>query len=168
MIKTLGIIILIFCTSAIGYQASLKLSMRKKFFENYISFLEFFKAQISFASLAFSEILERFAPKDEFKIFKKLLKETLKKEKEISKAWDHSILRVKDVFGLTSSDISIISVFGEEIGVTDIKNQLNLCNTHIHFAQEHFKEAKARKNQMSRLYITLGLWSGLAFSILLL
>jgi stage III sporulation protein AB len=140
--------------------------MRKNFFENYISFLEFTKAQISFTSVAFLNILEKFSPKDDFAIFFNHLKEELKQKKETSIAWEKTILENKNIFGLKKSDISTICEFGKEIGTTDTKNQLNLCDTHIHFAKEYLRDATIQKKQSSRLYVSLGIWSGLAISLL--
>ncbi|MDR3178455.1 MAG: stage III sporulation protein AB [Oscillospiraceae bacterium] len=159
---------LTFCTSLIGYQASHKLFVRKIFLEEYLSFLNFVQTQIRYTAIAPHKIIEKSLGKNEINIFLNILKQNLKTDKTFFASWSNAIFKIKESFGLSKDDVFTMMDFGEKLGTSDVRSQLKLCDLHIKFINDHIKEAEQSKNQMSKLYLTLGVAAGMGISLLFL
>lgn len=122
MINLVGGTLIISAVTAIGYIFSMRLQIRFKSLEKFISALEFIKPDICIMDRRMEEVLKnadkRFGLGGMF-----LMTAENMREKGIKSAWEESVLRVSDSLCLNSDDIDIIKSLGERLGKTCAEDQ---------------------------------------------
>jgi len=58
--------------------------------------------------------------------------------------------------------------FGEKLGTSNLESQVKLCKINIKLTESYLHEANEIKNKKSKLYVTLGISSGISLVLLLI
>ena len=149
-----------------GVMASRKLVMRVGFLEQYLKFISFLATEIRYSASSIFQILEKYS-KVEF--LAPLLKGcTVKIEKRVSlsDAFQDAVDELPKEYGLTQEDLQLLKEFGQGLGTSDIEGQLAHCALHTELMNTYLENAREEKKKKAKLYVMLGLLSGIAAALL--
>lgn len=93
--------------------------------------------------------------------------DNLEKGLSLSESWNNSLDSLPVGYGLSSEDKSIIMQFGCKLGATDIEGQTEHCNYFKNIFQNKAELLKQDYTVKSKLYRTLGFFSGLAIVLVI-
>ena len=162
MLKLIGSIMLILSGTAVGYMASHRLSMRVAFLNQYIKFMSFCETQIRFSAIPIIEILKRQQDSPYISSFIKNCIKKMETNVAFPKAWVEATNEISKDTGLTTEDINLIKDFGISLGESDIEGQISHCRLNIKLMNDVLDSAIEDKKKKGRIYIMLGLFSGVA------
>ena len=94
--------------------------------------------------------------------------DNLEKGFSFSESWNKSLDSLPIGYGLSLEDKSIIMQFGCKLGATDIEGQTEHCNYFRNMFQNKAELLKQDYTVKSKLYRTLGFFSGLAITLVVL
>ena len=167
MLKTAGIIFLIFSGGLVGIAISKKNLNHIKFLEEYISLILDLKTQISYNQKPLFEILKNYGQNKYLSpIINKCI--NLSEKSSFEKAWRKSFSNLNKVYGVSLNEENIIKNFASEIGVSDIEAEVNYCNYNISLIKPYLEKLLENKNKDRKLPIVLGFCISLIISIILI
>lgn len=160
---------LIASSTALGYATSRRLSLRVRFLQQYLQFVSYINTEIRYTQRVLSEIINSYSDtKGEISGFLIQVKENLKSEEGFVKAWQDAAESLADAYGLRKPEKELISKFGKELGTTDVRGQISLCELNQKLVGAVLEVAKEEKEKKSKLYLMLGASAGISIAIILL
>ena len=150
-----------------GCMASRRLSMRVDFLNQYIKFISFCETQMRFSAIPIIEILKRQECVQGISPFIKSCIKNMENGLPFSKAWEESLSKINKDTGLLVEDINLIKDFGLNLGESDVEGQLSHCELNIKLMNEILDSANENKQKKGRIYIMLGVFSGIAITLLM-
>lgn len=138
--------------------------MRVSKLEAFLRFLNEAQTEIRYVSMPVEQLLSLHP--ENLKILSFCV-DRLKQNSDFPKAWKSAIKKEAKAEGFFQKDLLLLLDFGEGFGCTDTQGQLSHCSLYTAFFQANLKEAKEDFVKKSRLYVTLGVFGGLAVSLLL-
>lgn len=94
--------------------------------------------------------------------------ENLENNYSLYESWYNAVEKMPSAYGLSNQEKSIIIQFGSKLGTTDIEGQSEHCSYFKNLFQEKASLLKNDYYIKSKLYRTLGFFSGLAIALLML
>lgn len=160
MIKMLGIILVIISGSAGGYFASVRLSRKVRFIEEFLEFVQRVKNEIRYTRRPIAEIVQNHVKSSQFYSYIKTCLELNKKGVPFPTAWKNAFYPCKDETGITSELFRLITDFGENIGSGDTEAQINYCEYTSDSVKIQLDSAKKDRETKGKLYKILGTCAG--------
>lgn len=160
--------IVILTGSAAGFLESRKLSLHVELLEDFLRFLHTVQTEVRFSALPADQIVERHL--DSFKKglpFLTVCCQKFRNGAAFPDAWREAVGEKTSGWGLEEQDREIITAFGEQFGASDVDGQLTHCSLYIELTKAQLEAAKEKKRLKSRLYMMLGIFSGLGTALLL-
>jgi len=165
-VKYLGCIMMIISTTAVGFFCSSTLNQRRIFLAEFLVFLNTLKTYIRFNSAEIHELVSSCAVSDILFCFKEIPKP--KNGESFYSLWGKAVKSIHKNIGLTKEDKKLLMDFGAELGSTDIEGQLNHIEMYYTLFQMACKDAVENVAKKSKLYKMLGLFSGMAVSLIII
>lgn len=141
--------------------------MRASFFEQLVGFLTELQTQIRYSGEPLSTLLRGTAGK----ILEPLLTAcagAMEEGTPFFDAWQKGLLEIPKSMGLTKEDLRLLTDFGQGLGTTDLEGQLSHCELYKAMFSSRLKQAREERTKKVKLYRMLGLFSGIAVSLLIL
>ncbi|MBE7026922.1 MAG: hypothetical protein E7410_05100 [Ruminococcaceae bacterium] len=170
MLKIIGIILVIFASSKLGFSFASRLEMRKISlvgFKNAFSLLE---GEISFVKNTPQKAFEHISalaqkPTDSFFAY---LSQTLKNQRiSFEDSWQKSIEKNKSKMCLAEADIQILKEFSMRFGKSDVENEIkNIHNTRSAISTQ-LAEAKNACDTNKKMYQSAGVLGGILIAVML-
>lgn len=147
-----------------GYTESHKLASRVDCLEAFLRFLSAAETEIRYSGTPIRQIIRLHG--EELSFLRACLQKC-DRGVNFSGAWRRSVEQEAKAEGFSLPDRKLLASFGKEFGASDTQGQLSLCELYLTLFQGNLKTAKEERNKKSRLYLTLGIFGGLAASLLL-
>ena len=162
----IGCILLITSTTVIGFYLSLLLQRRMMLFDNLVLFITNVSTSIRYNSNDIYSILLKEYPYTKIPFLDTVLVK-LEQGNSVDKSWCNGVDALPFSHGLRKKDKAVIKQFGSKLGTTDVDGQISHCeyfkNLYLSLAQQ-FKDEYTK---CSKVYRSLGFFSGLAFSLVI-
>lgn len=155
MFKLLLCLLIILCSTLVGFSYSSKLSARKKNLESFVLELKNVKTIIRYSSKELHKIFE-----NSFIDYK------FSADKPFSEQWEDMLKLYSKI--LCPSDIEILSSLGRTLGTSDLCGELSNIEMYISLLNSQISQAQQSIDTKSGVYKTLGLSLGLAVAIILI
>ncbi len=155
MIKLLGCILLIFCSTILGNKYSRKLSKRKEILQNFVNLLDNAYTKIKYSSNSLADIFN-----DSF------LGYSFTDNLSFSAQWKNMLKNYQNT--LNDNDIKLLVEFSNEIGKTDTEGEISNILLYQGLLKENIESAKEDIEKKSRLYTLLGFSIGMTLAIILI
>lgn len=150
--------------SVTGIYKAQELILRRKEIERIIDLLEEIRRKIRYFESTLEEIILDYDATDGFTFLQKLI--SYIKEMDFPDAWKLAFDESDSL--LCDSEKAIFKSIGEKLGTSDRESQDKLIGYMLsHFNKELIK-AETNENEKKRLYIVMGIASGLAAAILII
>lgn len=158
-------VIFVICTLT-GYNYGNKLTANTEKMSHVLLFLTFCENELTYLHASSSVILKNFTKQNESSLL--FIDDCLNliEYHDFPEAWCESIKNNKD--GFDKSSVELLKNFGKKIGTSDIENQIQIIKYYIFLFEEKFEKAKQIEKANRKLYIMLGITSGLTIAIMLL
>lgn len=155
MLKMLSCVLIISCSTIVGFSYSTKLYERKKILENFVLLLKNYSTRIRYNSQCLSVVFS-----DNFMNY------SFCDDKPFCDQW---IKMLEQYFKILSvDDIRILTDFSKSVGTADEQSEQKNIEMYTKLLQANIEKAKDDIAQKSKLYRTLGLSLGLVIAILLI
>ncbi|OEH94482.1 stage III sporulation protein SpoIIIAB [Bacillus solimangrovi] len=172
MIKIIGALTILLCSTWVGFETARRLSERPRQLRQLKAALQALEAEIMFGHLPVAEACIRIAnqtPKP-FKWFFDRFAKRLQEEETASlqEVWIYSLKEVWRMTALTDSEFEILRQFGETLGKHDKlsqKKHIQLALVHLEREEE---EARVRQQKYEKMVKSLCFLMGLLLVILLM
>lgn len=164
MYKLILSMIIILCSTFIGYSFSLKLTNRRKTLNSIVSAISRMKTLICFGSFEISRVVNDCFASEEFNL---ISINEIAPDTSYNEAFSVSVRNINKKYSLSDSDKDLLVSFGSELGTTDISGQLSHAELYQNLFSERLSDAKEQENVKSRLYKVLGFSLGCAISLLI-
>ncbi len=137
--------------------------------QQYLQFISYINTEIRYTQRVLSEIINSYSDtKSEISGFLSQMRGNLKLEESFAKAWKKAVESSAGAYGLRKPEKELISNFGEELGTTDVRGQISLCEMNQKLIETALEAAKEEKEKKSKLYLMLGSLAGISIAIILL
>lgn len=155
MFKLLLCIVIVLCSTAVGFSFSAKLFTRKKILELFVLELKNAKTKMRYSSNELHKIFEN-----------NFMNYNFCGSTPFHNQWNDMLNYYSKV--LTKADIDLLSNFGKALGTSDLNGELSNIDMHINLLNAQISESQNCIDSKSKVYRTLGLSSGLAVAIILI
>lgn len=165
--KLMGLILIVLCTTCIGFNEAHKLRQKVKETNEIVTLIEQIKIRLNFSAASTSEIMNEIKNMEELKHLTFLPQTAILYETEpFDTLWEREVRQT----GLTISkdDISMLVSFGESLGTTDLEGQIELCNIFKARFDERLKHYNNEYKKRSKLTVSLGFFLGLGAAVILI
>lgn len=159
-----GALILIAAGTLAGYMESHRLTDRVEQLEAFLRFLSAAQTEIRFAALPVEQIVQRHGGEMDFL---RICAASCRQGEHFADVWEQSVKSGTKGRGLLASDVELLRGFGRSFGASDVDGQLSHCTLYSELISNNLKNAREEKNRKSRLYQTLGIFSGMAAALVL-
>lgn len=150
LIKIIGIVLVFLCFTMFGFYQSYKLNRRKRSVADILLFLNKLSTAIRYRTSDIYTLVDDCSHGC-------LL--PLKNKKEYLKAVDE--------LNLYKDERKLLKAFFTEFGKTDVDGELSNIEYYKHIFAEQYQTAKSEIEKKSKLYRMSGLFTGLAFAVIL-
>lgn len=82
--------------------------------------------------------------------------------------WRSEIKALSSKYHLNNSDRELLTELGNSLGTTDAEGQLHLIELYKSLLAKQLEAAEAEQRQKTRVYVSVGLFSGLSLAIVLI
>ncbi len=141
-----------------------RLADRVEQLEAFLRFLSAAQTEIRFAALPVEQIVQRHGGEMDFL---RMCAANCSQSEPFAAAWEQSVKAGTKGRGLLAADIELLRGFGQSFGASDVDGQLSHCALYSELIGSNLKNAREEKNRKSRLYQTLGVFSGMAAALVL-
>ena len=165
-LKVLNMISIICICSYIGIDKAKNFSTRVVKLRNLKSSFNIFKTKLEFTYEPIKEIFTEISEivyKNKNNMFKSYVDNM--KNGKFEDAWNLAV--AENSFSLSKEDIKIISNFGNLLGKTDLKGQINEIQLANNFLDKQIIEAEEIRKKNDKLYKSLGIIIGITIVIVL-
>lgn len=172
MFKILGIILIVFSTSFLGYLKANSYKNRIYELNEFKKGVELFETEIKFLKSPLSEAFLKIGQNlsgnisDLFVEFSK--RYNLNESDNVTAIWDNIIDKNSAYFSLAKSDVSLLKEFGIMLGATDIDGQIENISSIVSRLKYNIKDAADLQQKNAKLYQNFGIYSGVLIAILLI
>ena len=167
MLRILSVTVIIISGALIGLSASQRVIMRASFFEQAVGFLTDLQTQMRFCGDSLPVLLRTGSGK----LLQPLLEvcaQGMESGASFFEAWQNALMQLPHSMGLSKEDIRLLTDFGQGVGTTAVEGQLAHCELYKTMFSSRLKQAREEKEKKVKLYRMLGLFSGVAVSLLIL
>ena len=165
-LKFLNMILIIIICSYIGIDKAKTFSLRVFKLRNLKNSFNIFKTKLEFTYEPVKEIFTEISEivyGNKNNIFKSYVNNM--KNGKFEDAWNLAV--AENSFSLSKEDIKIISNFGNLLGKTDLKGQINEIELANNFLDKQIMEAEETRKKNDKLYKSLGIIIGITIVIVL-
>ena len=174
MLKGIGLLLIVSACSVTGASFSGRLKKRVTLLEKLLLFLELYRVELRCSMADTGELLRRIWQSGQVRELWFLEEIVRKTEKGIPVPllWesDCQAFLIKDpvAASLEPTDRELLLKLGGLLGSADYEGQIALLQRHQDLFAQHLNAAKERYTQLSRLYLSFGVLTGLGAAVLLL
>ena len=172
MIKIIGAIMIIASTSFIGFLKALTYKNRLVELYEFQKGIELFETEVRFTKSPLSEAFNKIADNlsgEVSKIFKKFSISYISSDGQTASViWNETILNNINNLNLTNDDLNIIRDFGVCLGTLDAEGQINSISSVVSRIESQIETVRGFCNKNAKLYQSLGVYSGILISVLLI
>lgn len=158
--------ILIGATSTLGYLESHKLKRRVDFLRQYLKFLQYIETQVRYSAGVVHDLIRKYSAKGDFGLFLGDCLANIENQMVFQSAWSEAVHSVKESCGLSREDSGLISDFALGFGDSDIAGQVDYCRMNEELMRGHLSVAIDEKEKKSKLYLLLGIFSGITLVLI--
>jgi len=155
LIKTIMLLLVVMCSTLVGFSVSNKLYKRKSILESFLLLIKNSATKIRYTNSTLATIFS-----DNFMDF------NFDEETSFSSQWNEMLNEYNKI--LKTDDIKILRDFGSKLGTTDVLGEEKNIEMYLELLNEKINDASDCIQKKSKLYKTLGLSAGITVSILLL
>lgn len=174
MLKGIGLLLIVSACSVTGASFSGRLKKRVTLLEKLLLFLELFMVELRFSMADTGELLRRVWQSGQVRELW-FLEEILQEEGKgtpVPLLWESGcrafLKRDPVAASLEPTDRELLLKLGGLLGNADCEGQIALLQRHQDLFEQHLTSAKERYAQLSRLYLSFGVLTGLGAAVLLL
>ena len=138
--------------------------MRVEILESILRFISAAQTEIRFSALPVEQIIQKHGTDLKFL---RICGEECQKGSNFSHAWLTGISEGTKDHGLKDKDIALLRSFGSGFGASDTEGQLSHFSLYYELITDGLKNAREEKARKSKLYLMLGVFSGMAAALLL-
>ena len=171
MIKLLGAVLIIFSTTWVGWDLSKRLIARPKQIRDIRAALQILEAEIMYGHMPLREAVLKLAKQIPEPISKgfELFAEYLNEENQtVTNAWRKSVEDLRDWTELEDNEVEILIQFGETLGKHDRNTQQKQIQLTLKHLEREELIALDKQSKYDKMVKSLGFFSGLLITILLL
>ena len=155
MLKLLLCVVIVLCSTLVGFSYSTKLFTRKKVLESFVLELKNAKTKMRYSSNELYKIFEN-----------NFMNYNFYENIPFDMQWNDMLKDYSKV--LTKTDIDLLSNFGKILGTSDLNGEISNIDMHINLINAQILHSQKCIESKSKVYRTLGLSSGLAVAIILI
>jgi len=167
--KTLGCVLIVAAFAATGMTYTSSLNKRICGLSSMIELFSAIKIKINYEFTSLPEILS--APslqtKKETADFLKNCATLMENGKDLKHSWNQSIDRFSEKMFLDKGDVTILKDFSANLGDSDVGGQIANISLYLDLLKANLKKAETIAKDKTRVAMSLSVFSGLIFSILL-
>ncbi len=171
MLKMIGIILVIFSSTTIGFSFASRLEKRKCTLEGFKNSLSMLEAEISFAqnslARAFYNISRVISPKIVSEFYKNICMAIDDEKKTISLSWSECLDRLSAKMCISRADVQVLINFSNRLGKTDIENELKNIHNTASLIDMQLDDAKNACDASKKMYQSAGILAGILVVVLL-
>lgn len=159
-----GAILLILAGTLAGYMESHRLARRVDCLGAFVRFLSAAQTEIRFSALPVEQIVRRHGGELPF------LAQCARRCGEgtdFGSAWEQAVDCEAQREGFLKKDADLLKNFGSGFGASDTEGQLSHCGLYSTLFGSSLKSAKEDEERKSKLYLMLGVCSGVAAALML-
>ncbi len=159
MLKIVGLCLIFLSSVGVGFYSSRKLKTALQQAKEMLDFINYIKQQIEFFNTPLNEIYSAF--ENQSCLLSPLVK-------DIShEGWNMALKNTKKLF-IPEPFLSIVKDFGENLGKTNKKDQLEKCEHYIQDFEKEYEKLKITTPEKIRTSLALSVYGGLMIIILFL
>ena len=168
--KYAGLLLIILVCGGMGMMKSMQYTARVRYLEAILSFLQTLASEMEYRAAPISKILADAAGREEYKClpFLRECERLCREGTEFPTAWAQAVREKAKAMDLSERDRKLLLSFGCGVGTTDVDGQLANCSLHKELFGQSLQSAREEKDKHGKLYLKLGLLSGIGISIVLL
>lgn len=155
MLKLLLCIVIVLCSTLVGFSFSTKLFARKTVLESFVVELKNAKTKMRYSSNELYKIFEN-----------NFMNYNFCENIPFDKQWNEMLKMYSDV--LSKTDIKLLSDIGKSIGTSDLNGEISNIDMYITLLDAQISYSQKCIETKSGVYRTLGLSLGLALAIILI
>lgn len=140
-----------------GYSASIKLSQKVRFIEEYMEFIKIIQNEIRYNGNYLSEIINKHRGNGIFYSYLDTCYRCIMESKPFPVAWNLTFNNISSEMSISSELANIINNFGLKLGSTDIDGQISYCQYNYEIVLPYLKSAMEEKKTLGKLYSVLGI-----------
>ena len=159
MLKITGLVLVFICSLGIGFYTTCIQKTTLEQTKEMLDFMCYIKEQIEYFNTPLGEIYNSFDNQNH--LFSSLVKNIS------ANGWSIALKNKKDL-SLSANCLLIIKEFGNTLGKTDRKDQLEKCNYYIKKFEEEYENLKESTPQKTKTSFVLCIYVGLMIIILFL
>lgn len=163
----MGCLLVIAAGGTAGWIQSHKLTMRVRFWEQFIGLVSALETEIRYSAGGLTQLLSKHSGDEEALSFLGECVRAVQAGAPFPMAWQDAVGKIPTEYGLTQEDKSLLRDFGGGLGVSDMQGQLSHCQLHQELAAVRLKGAREEKQKKSKLYFMLGLFLGIGIALLI-
>ena len=148
MLKLIGVAAIILFTTGIGAMFARELRTRHKELECLLKIIRYIESQIRYKAMSVSAIIKNMS--------------------DDGRQVADCIGKNSSSTSLKSEDIKIAQSFFNSLGKSDVEGEIENCRLHEKMLLARLDDASRQVSSKTRLYYTLGLFSGLMVSIIII
>ena len=170
MIKIVGMLFIIGCSSAVGFKYASSLSMRVKHLETCISMIHMTISQLQYALCPTMQLLENLIAMEEYKDFYFLssCKHLFSKSIPFSTSWRTALANHSENLQLSTDDKKLLLRLGDILGTMDGDNQISELALIKRSLEDRLEQARQDRQKYGKLYRSLGVLAGFGISIFMI
>ena len=164
--KAIGCLMIIASTTLTGYYLSIVIRKRVKLFDELALFSENIASAIRYQGADLYYLIEN-ENKQMNTPFTRKITAYLQQTKNIKESFRKVLQDISFSHGLSKEDKSVIIQFAVKLGTTDTEGQLNHCQYYQKVFSDKARRLREESMTKSKLYRSLGFFSGLAVTVVL-
>lgn len=165
MLKLIGVAAIILFTTGIGAMFARELRTRHKELECLLKIIRYIESQIRYKAMSVSAIIKNMSDDGVSKDLRVMEK---CKNAASGRQIADCIGKNSSSTSLKSEDIKIAQSFFNSLGKSDVEGEIENCRLHEKMLLARLDDASQQVSSKTRLYYTLGLFSGLMVSIIII
>lgn len=166
MIKYIGAVLFVVCTTLAGQLFSHKLYTRQMFLQEFVTFLNTLETHIRYNNYEIKQLVTKCATSHFFQPIVKVIEND--SESPFISLWKEGVKALPRQNGLIKEDYYLILEFGDGLGTTDIEGQINHIDLYKSLFLKAVSNATAEVTSKSKLYKMLGFFAGTAVALLII
>lgn len=159
MLKMAGLSLVLICSVGIGFYTSRLQKTALEQAKNMLDFMYYIKQQIEFFNTPLNDIYSSFSNQNQ--LFSSLVKDIS------TNGWNIAVRNQNELY-IPKNFLSIINEFGNVLGKTERKDQLEKCDYYIKEFEQKYKELEQKTPQKTKTTLALCFYVGLMIIILFL
>ena len=168
--KYAGLLLIVLVCGGMGMMKSMQYTARVRYLEAILSFLQMLAGEMEYRAAPIARILADAANREEYRClpFLKECERLCREGTEFPVAWAQAVREKAKGMDLSERDAKLLLSFCCGVGTTDVEGQLANCTLHRKLFEQSLQAAREDKDKHGKLYLKLGLLSGIGISIILL